>query len=172
MNSVNDALRGTRSAVNSVIASAEASGASWVVPRAPGKWSPAQIVEHVARSLEESAKEVAGVPSKFPTFPSLVRPLVRTFFFSRVLKNQAFPKARTTKPMNPSHGPDTPAAGRVRLEDACQRFERECRSASERGSLMTSGLFGSVSIVDYVRFQELHTLHHLRQMGESAPARR
>ena len=37
-------------------------------PRAPGKWSPSQIIEHVARSLEESANMAAGRPSKFPSF--------------------------------------------------------------------------------------------------------
>jgi hypothetical protein len=72
--------------------------------------------------------------------------------------------------MDPSDGPATPAAGRVRLEEAFQKFERECRSAADRDSVFESTLFGRVSVVDYIRFQELHTLHHLRQMSKLAPA--
>ena len=168
MDSVNDALLSVRVAVDSVIAAAEATGDSWAIPRAPGKWSPAQIVEHVARALEESAHDVSGAPSKFPTFPSLIRPFVRALLFKRILRNGAFPKGRTTKAMDPSSGPATPAAGRVRLEEAFQEFERACRSVADRGSAFESTLFGQVSVVDYIRFQDLHTLHHLGQMSEPA----
>ena len=113
MNQLNDALNSNRLAVEAVIAAAETSGPAWAVARAPGKWSPAEILEHLARSMEESANEVAGMPSKFPTLPSLVRPLVRAVFFNRTLRKQAFPKARTNKSMDPAFGPETPAAGRL-----------------------------------------------------------
>jgi hypothetical protein len=170
MYSIDDALRSTRVAVDSVIAAAEASGDSWALPRAPGKWSSAQIVEHIARSLEESAHDLAGAPSKFPNIPPLFRPVVRTFLFKRILKKRAFPKSRTSKSMDPSSGPDTPAAGRSRLEVAFQTFERECRSAADRASVFESTLFGRVLVIDYVRFHDLHTLHHLRQMTDPRTA--
>jgi hypothetical protein len=82
-------------ATENMIESSERSGPGWAVARAPGKWSPSQIVEHVARSLEESANMATGRPSKFPGLPALVYPVVRGLLFRRVLRNAAFPKART-----------------------------------------------------------------------------
>src|SRR6266571_8206626 len=128
MTDVNDVLADNRAAVNDLIAAAEKAGAAWSTPRAPGKWSPSQVVEHVALALEESANVVSGAPSKFPTFPVFLRPLARTLFFNRVLKKKAFPKARTTKAFNPATGPSTPALARIRLERALARFDQECRA--------------------------------------------
>jgi len=98
MADVNSALAGNRDAIRELVAAAEKSGAAWTVPRAPGKWSPSQVVEHVALALEESANVVSGAPSKFPTLPRFVRPLVRGLFFNRVLQKKAFPRRRPTKP--------------------------------------------------------------------------
>src|SRR5438552_17280460 len=114
MADVNSTLAANRDAIGDLIAAAERSGGVWAVPRAPGKWSPSQVVEHVARSLDESANVVSGAPSKFPTLPFFLRPVVRAFLFNRVLRTNAFPKAKTNKAMNPASGPATPGEGRVR----------------------------------------------------------
>jgi len=63
MADVSTVLAGNRAAVDDLIAAADRTGAAWATPRAPGKWSPSQVVEHVARALEESANVVAGTPS-------------------------------------------------------------------------------------------------------------
>jgi hypothetical protein len=153
-----------REATDQLIAAAESVGPAWTTPRAPGKWSPSQVVEHVARTLEESANVAAGRPSTFPKLPALVRPLVRGFLFNRVLKNSAFPRAKTNKAMNPTSGPATPAAGRERLDAAHRKFEAACRElAAQRGVLRTT-TFGAVRLEDYLRFIELHTRHHEKQM--------
>jgi hypothetical protein len=55
MADINTALAESRAAVDQMLSAAERSGSAWATPRAPGKWSPSQIVEHVARALEESA---------------------------------------------------------------------------------------------------------------------
>ncbi|MCM3880509.1 MAG: DinB family protein [Vicinamibacterales bacterium] len=164
MAELDDLLAANRSAVGDLIAAAERANAVWTTPRAPGKWSPSQLVEHVARALEESANVVSGAPSKFPTLPFFIRPLVRGLFFNRVVKNKKFPKARTNAAMNPDSGPATPAEARGRLEGAFAKFERECRACSARGGVVTSGTFGSVSLEGYVLFTEIHTRHHCRQM--------
>ncbi len=68
-----------RAAVNDFLEAATAREDVWTKPRAPGKWSPSQLVEHVARSLEESANEVRGLRSKFPNLPFFLRPVARAF---------------------------------------------------------------------------------------------
>ena len=164
MTDINAVLTANRSAVDELITAAEKTGSAWSAPKAPGKWSPAQLVEHVSRSMEESANEVAGAPSKFYTLPSFLRPLVRGLFFRRVLKKRSFPRASTGKAFDPASGPATPADGRKRIEGALARFDQACRTRVASGPNMSSTLFGAVSVEDYATFQEIHTRHHRKQL--------
>ncbi len=165
MADIDNALAASRDAIDHLILAGERTGAAWSSSRAPGKWSPSQIAEHVARSLEESANMAAGRPSKFPRLPAVVHPVVRILLFNRVLRKAEFPKARTNKAMNPESGPATPAEGRIRLETAHQKFDEGCRRIAAGSGRMPTTIFGSVSVHDYVRFMELHTRHHGKQMG-------
>lgn len=168
MADVNDVLAANRAAVLDLVAAAERSAVTWTTPRAPGKWSPSQVVEHVARGLEEAANVVSGAPS-IPMPPAFLRPLLRLIFFNRILKKGAFPKGfKAHKAMNPTSGPATPAQARVRLEGALARFEQECRRRADSGQHVVSSGFGTVSVEDFVRFGALHTRHHCKQMPGAA----
>jgi hypothetical protein len=158
------ALAESRAAVQQLIAAGERRGLAWTAPRAPGKWSPSQIAEHVARALEESGKNIKGQPSAFPSLPWFLRPIVRAMVFNRVLKKNAFFKGRTNRAMNPFAGPRTPTDGRNRLQRAHDAFERACQHCGPR---FNHGTFGEISIADYARFQALHTLHHAKQIPEA-----
>jgi DinB superfamily len=166
MANINTALEASKEAIEQLIVTGERCGPAWSAPRAPGKWSPSQIVEHVARSLEESANMAVGRQSKFPNLPAVVHPLVRWLLFKRVLRNGAFPKAKTNKAMNPVSGPATPAEGRARLETAHDKFDAACRQLASQGGRMRTTVFGVVPVGDYVRFMELHTRHHGKQMAD------
>ena len=164
MADINAALAASKDAVDQLIETGERTGPAWTAPRAPGKWSPSQVVEHVARVLEESANVASGRASKFPKLPAVLHPVVRGLLFKRVLKKSAFPKARTNKAMNPESGPGTPADGRVRLETAHRKFDEACRQLVARGERMRTTTFGAVGVEDYVRFMEVHTRHHRKQI--------
>ena len=169
MADVNDVLAANRAAVLDLVAAAERSAATWTTPRAPGKWSPSQVVEHVARSLEGSAKLFSGGDPSIPMPPAFLRPLLRLFFFKRILKKGVFPTGfKAHKTMNPTSGPATPAEARVRLERAFARFDQECRRRTASGQHVVNTGFGKVSVEDLVRFDALHTRHHCQQMpGET-----
>ena len=160
-------LASGRSAVNDMIAAAEHTSGRWTKPRAPGKWSPSQIVEHVARALDESAKTVDGMPTNFPNLPSFLRPVVRGIVFNRVLKNERFPRGRTNRAMNPVSGPPTVTEGRQRLEEAFARFEQSCRAKPE-GARIVSTIFGTIPVDGWARFQALHIRHHIKQLHGGA----
>jgi hypothetical protein len=166
MADINTALAASKEAIEQLIATGARCGPAWTTPRAPGKWSPSQIVEHVARSFEESANMAAGRPSKFPKLPAVIHPLVRGLLFKRVLRKGAFPKAKTNKAMNPMSGPATTAEGRVRLLTAHDRFDAVCRQLASHDERMRTTVFGIVPIAEYVRFMELHTRHHGKQMAD------
>ena len=166
MPDINVAPAASKEAIDQLIVAGERTGPAWTAPRAPGKWSPSQIVEHVARSLEESANMAAGRPSKFPRLPAVIHPVVRGLLFKRVLRKAAFPKAKTNKAMDPASGPATPGEGRVRLETAHQKFAEACRQTASHGERVRTTIFGAVPVEDYVRFMELHTRHHGKQMAD------
>ncbi len=163
MPDISAALSDNHAAVDDLIAAANRSESVWTAPRAPGKWSPSQVVEHVALSLEQSGNVVAGVPSKFPSLPRLARPIVR-LIFRWILKRQAFPKGKTPKPFDPAAGPATPAEARVRLKGAEATFDQECRTCATDRSDVESTVFGTIPLEDYVKFQALHVRHHINQM--------
>ena len=167
MADVNDVLAANRAAVLDLVAAAERSAATWTTPRAPGKWSPSQVVEHVTRGLEEATNVVSGAPS-IPMPPAFLRPLLR-LFFNRILKKGVFPKGfKAHKAMNPTSGPATTAEARVRLEGALARFDQECRRRVTSGRHVVSTGFGTVSVEDFVRVSALHTRHHCKQMPGAA----
>ena len=158
-------LGDVHAAVAGLVAAAERVGTAWTKPRAPGKWSPSQIVEHVARIMEESANVASNRPSKFPTIPFLLRPIVRVVVFKRTLWRNAFPKMKAIDAFVPVAGSASPADGRVRLEGALSRFDQACRARAASGQDVMSTIFGAVPVANFARFQELHIRHHLLQMA-------
>jgi len=161
---IESALTASRTAADQLIATAISSSRAWDAPCAPGKWSPGQIVEHVTRSYEASVNVAAGRPSAFPNVPAVFHPLLR-LVFRRILRRGVFPKGRTTKAMNPAAGGATPAEGRTRLMAAHERFEAACRTVAARRTPINTPMFGAVAVEDFVRFMELHTRHHARQIA-------
>lgn len=159
-------LAANRAAVDELAGVAEVTGAHWTTPRSPGKWSPQQVVEHVAMVYEEAGNEIGDRPTKLPTLPVFVRPLAR-IMFKRVVKTGRFPKAKTNKAMDPASGPTSPGAARARLDAALAQFEEACLARAATGEDVTSGAFGRVALADYLKFTALHTRHHTRQIPVS-----
>ena len=164
MSDLETQVAAARAALDEMIETSLACAGRWSVPSAPRKWSPAQVVEHVARSLEEAALDMAGQRSKLPNLPAPIRFVARKMLFERVLTRAAFPRAKTNKAMDPATGPASPAEARLRLEAAWRSFAEACKAASAGGGPAASRVFGAVPLADYVRFQAIHTRHHRAQM--------
>ena len=163
MREIDGALAASRQAAEQLIGDAEALGSDWGTPRAPGKWSPSQIVEHIARSLDSTVALAHGQPSSFPKLPVIVHPLLR-IVFRRLLNANSWPNGKTTPAMNPEAGPPTPAEGRARLQAAHAQYEAACRELAARGAPIRTPMFGAVPVADFVRFMEQHMRHHWRQL--------
>ena len=68
MTDINAALAACKDATDQLGAAAERSGLAWAIPRAPGKWSPSQILEH-SRALRREPPLVAHRSSRrFPPY--------------------------------------------------------------------------------------------------------
>ena len=164
LSDLQSSLTVARVAVDEMIATAAACAVAWAVPAAPKKWSPAQVTEHVARSLEEAAVDLTGLRSKMPNLPWPLRFVARKLLFERVLARGVFPRAKTNKAMDPETGPESPSAASLRLVAAWRTFAEACRVRSADSSFAASRTFGAVPLADVVRFQEIHTRHHRAQM--------
>lgn len=160
------ALREDGDAVQAFVAHARAVGRDrWTAPRAPGKWCAGQVAEHVALTYEAGKATLRG-ESKEPGMPRWVRPLLRLFFFNKVLKTGKFPGAKAPKRFEPAAQPAAADAGLERLESAATGFAEAARRAGgTEGAMCDHPVFGRIRVVDYVRLVRLHTLHHEKQLG-------
>ena len=164
MPELNDALATLHTAATAFLEAVDGAEQVWTVPRAPGKWSPAQVTEHVARILDESSNVAAGTPSRFPTIPALLRPLVRVLMFDRILRKRSFSNMKAIGPFIPATGSATSLEGRRRLDGALVRYDQALRARAASGQPVVSSMFGAVTPADFAIFQELHIRHHLLQM--------
>lgn len=165
MATVAEGLQQNRAAVEEFLATAAGSAAPWTAPRAPAKWSPSQVAEHVARALEQSGYAIAGKPTVFPVFPRLLRPVMRGVFFNRMVRTGRFPRgAKTNKPMDPDSGPPTVAEARARLQGALAVLEAASSARGPDEQVVDTTTFGAVSLTDYLIFQAHHTRHHRPQL--------
>lgn len=148
-----------------IAAAAAVSSADWASARASGKWSPGQVVEHLALTYELSRGMLQG---RYPgrTAPRLVRPLLRTLFLKPTLRRGHFGKpAKTLPPFEPTAAPDGFDDLTARLRAEATAFENDLDIAAGSGTAtFEHPFFGKISLADYLRFQVIHTNHHRRQL--------
>jgi DinB superfamily len=162
MPDLNTVLHDNHQAVDAFVVSARAIPvAQWSQPRAPGKWSPGQVAEHVAMAYELNLAVLRGTGSGKP-LPGIVQFLFRNIGLYPILRRGRFFRgSKAPKLLRPSDAPAAPAALLERLQTAANTFERD---ASAAGQAIDHPFFGQLSVVDLVRLQEIHTQHHRGQM--------
>ncbi len=138
----------------------------WAAPRAPGKWSPGQVADHLAVVYEVNRNVLHGTaPARGA--PRLVRPLLRVFLLNPVLRRGAFiPGSKTPKMLEPSESPAPPKELLARLKSAANGFETD--TSGNRSAAIEHPFFGRLALADFVRLQEIHTRHHHPQVAAAA----
>jgi hypothetical protein len=166
MPDLNIALASNLGAARDFVDATDRLGAVWTVPRAPGKWSPAQLAEHVVQAHVTAGRIIKEHPVDVPHLPFFLRPVLRGFWLRRVLAAGHFGRAmKTSPPFEPVNPPANPAEARERVLKAVRDFETDIRSVTPIGDFsFTHPSFGKLAVSDYVRFQEIHTRHHLKQL--------
>jgi hypothetical protein len=165
MTEIETALADNRAAIEEFVAAARAVDASkWATPLAEGKWSPAQIAEHLAVTYEYNRKVVTGTAGKGA--PKFLQPLARWFVVTKTLKAGRFTrKGRAPKIFQPSAAPPAAATVLTRLTTAVAGFENDIRSGHpEARHTVAHPFFGTLPTVDYLRLQAIHTRHHRSQL--------
>jgi len=135
----------------------------WTEPRATGKWSAGQVVEHVVLSYEVNRGVLRGMPPPM-TAPRWVRPLIRRFLLQPVLRRgRFFPGSRSPKALRPSPVPGPPEPLIDRFQAAASAFEADATALGH--ATIEHPFFGRLPVGDFVRLQEIHTRHHRGQLS-------
>jgi hypothetical protein len=137
---------------------------AWNVPRAPGKWSPAQVTDHVGvatRVARDAIAEKAGMGG----IPGFLRWLPRKLFFDKVLVRGFPTKSKGPAVFAPAHEPKPRAELIAQVEREVAGMEADARAAAANGtSTFEHTFFGRLKIADYVTFNALHFDHHREQL--------
>ena len=166
VSALEDAIAENREAATRLLATARGvAKEKWAQPVAPGKWSPAQILDHVAAATEVALKAIKGDTS-MGSIPRFLRFIPRTFGFNATIKKGKFPeKQRGPAAFAPSTGHPSYEAGKLRLENALTALEQHTRELAKAGThSFEHSFFGRVTVADYVRFGALHMVHHEKQL--------
>lgn len=165
MTEIETALADNRAAVEEFIAAARGlDAARWDAPLAPGKWSPAQIAEHLAIVYEYNRKVVTGTAGKGA--PKFLRPLAKWFVVTKTLRAGGFTrKGKAPGIFQPTAAPAAAAPVLARLAAAVTGFENDIRSGHpEARHNVAHPFFGTLPTVDYLRLQAIHARHHRSQL--------
>lgn len=161
------ALDAHRDAAREFHAAAEAlAPEGWTAAPIPGKWSPAEITEHLSLSYDAHVGELVRglvIPVKVK---GLKRIILRLTVMPRLLRTGNFPPGvrapRGVVPAGP--GGDRPTVLR-RFADCAAAFEAAMRAQLDAGrGRMTHPFFGGLTAWQGIRFVELHVRHHRRQL--------
>jgi hypothetical protein len=166
MTELETAIAENRAAADEFVAAARAlAPAAWTTSRAPGAWTPAQIVEHIALTYEYSRDVALGTP-KGGSVPWLLRPLVRRLVVTSTLKAGKFTrKGKAPAVFRPSDSPASQAELTARVARAVSSFEGAIRSGHpEARRTVNHPAFGVVPTIDYLRLQAIHARHHRAQL--------
>lgn len=132
----------------------------------PGRWSPAQIVQHLAMALDASARRFEERADKPPMTRRPLTPrerLLRLLVFGLGL----FPPGRKAPEVTtPAERPDHQAAV-AQMRDGVRRFlelRRRLLPARRHDLFVKHPVFGDCTLEEWMRFHVRHTEHHLKQI--------
>jgi uncharacterized damage-inducible protein DinB len=144
--------------------------AAWHVRPAEGKWSAAEIVEHVALAYDAMSAEIRGGGAMHLRVPLWKRLVLRMTVLPRLLGGR-FPRgAPAPRETRPAAAPATAAEGVRRIRDATAAFRALVTDdAHRRRARPTHPYFGRVRLAPAVRFMAVHTRHHQAQLAAREP---
>jgi uncharacterized damage-inducible protein DinB len=143
--------------------------AAWTRERAAGKWTPAQIAEHLRIAYEPLLAEVGGGAGMALRLPWWQRRLVRWRYLGLILRG-GFPKsAPAPREIRPTGHSASPEEAANRLSENAAQFLDRLGDAALRGPVqLTHPYFGGLSALQILQLLTSHARHHQSQMpGET-----
>jgi hypothetical protein len=153
-----------------VVSTAErVSAETWLVGRAEGKWSPAEIVEHLSLAYEVLLRELAGGDGMAIRTKLWQRVMLRLTIMPKLLRGEPFPAGtRSPREIRPATASPDQAAAIASLRDRAARFDAAASEAQRRNprTRLTHAYFGRSTIDNAVLLCARHIQHHHKQLME------
>jgi hypothetical protein len=142
----------------------------WNQPVAPGKWSPAQLTDHLRLTYRIALGELDGGTGLRPRISWWLRVVLRLRFLPGILRTGRMPRpVMAPREVRPGDGPFDQAALITALQQQNDRFEERLAARTGDGPVLTHHLLGRFDAKTAWRFLAVHAEHHRRQLvGESA----
>ena len=168
MSPVHPDLEGCIAAVKTALASLSASKAD---RSEGGKWSAAQVLEHLDLTYTKSA---AGLVRRLEKGRMPVRPRTMWQVFARfvVVKLGHFPTGRKSpESVLPQGRPFAEVAPMLErhLVELDERLSEAERVFGDKVPILDHPIIGPLSVRDWRRFHLVHTRHHVKQLTTSTP---
>ena len=140
---------------------------AWSAPWGPGKWTRAQVAEHLSLTYEAAIREITTGEHVRVRVSGMKLRLLRWVLMPHILFHRSLPvrvvSPRETRPPEPT----APRAQVLRrLRDLGERYEAEMeRAIGSGGGALTHPYFGAIPPVKAMRFMAIHIEHHTRQIA-------
>ncbi len=140
--------------------------ARWNKATAEGKWSPAQVVEHLRLTYEAVTREATGGTGLRVRTSWWLRLFLRFRYLRKILDEGAIPLgARAPRELMPGPGPFERDALLVSLGAAVAGAEAAFGGdGGVRAQGFTHHVFGRLEPGDALRFATVHNRHHAQQL--------
>jgi len=132
----------------------------------PGKWSSAQIVQHLAIGIDGSGRTFESRRAKSAMRRRPRTPRQRLGCFLVLGLGWIVPGREAPADVRPAERPDAAAVER-QLREGIARFvalERELLPARSRDLFVKHPYLGDLTLPEWLRFHVLHCAHHARQV--------
>ncbi len=142
---------------------------AWRLPVHPGKWTPAQITDHLLRTYRIVLDQLRGGPGIKPQYGFLLRQILRLAFLPRIFRTRRLPAgAKAPVEIRPADSNIARETALRQLTDVSAEFETEMLSRrNDKDLRLTHHVFGAVKPLRGVDFIAIHTEHHARQLPRS-----
>ena len=140
---------------------------AWNAPWGAGKWTRAQVAEHLALSYEAAIREVTSGEAMPVRVPPFRLKLLRLILLPHILFHRSIPlRARSPRELRPGEVTTPRPELLRRLRELGERFEHEMERAHHSGGGgLTHPYFGKIGAVKGMRFMAVHLEHHTRQIA-------
>jgi hypothetical protein len=165
-------LTSHRAALAAFVATVEAlDEAAWHAHPEPGKWSPAQVAEHLRLTYLVVLAELEGTGGFRVRTRWWQQRLFRFLYLRRILDRGVFPRGvPAVREIRPGEGPFERAAAVAGLRAEGERFLRAVVAAAGRpGVTVTHPFLGQVEVLPGLRFATQHIRHHHGQVLPRLP---
>jgi uncharacterized damage-inducible protein DinB len=149
--------------------------AQWNVPRAAGKWSPAQEVKHVVLAYDAFIRDLEGAGQMQLVGTPIKRVLWRAIGLSSILWLKKIPRgARAPRESRPPEGVQDQMSLLAEFRERADRFEAIFRETWDRdpAKRVVHPYFGSLDLKEGMTMCTVHTRHHAAVLPSPASRRR